>query len=75
VLGDVAEPGPLAQSLDEPSGLTPRAGVPLQARQQLEELVGEEGDGVRRVALEDAEVDDEMDRLLVGPDVRAAVDA
>ena len=48
-----------------------RAGVPLQARQQLEQPVGEPVERVGGVVLEAAEVDDEVDRRLVGPDVRA----
>ena len=41
---------------------------------QLQEPVGEAREGVGRVLLEGAEVDDEMDGRVVGPDVAAAVD-
>ena len=44
VLGDVAEPGALAQPLDEAALVAARAGVLGQAGQQLEQLVGEARD-------------------------------
>ena len=47
----------------------------LQPGQQLDEPVGEAGQGVGGVALEHAEVDDEVDRRVVRPDVAAPVDA
>ena len=74
VLGDVAEPGALVQPVDEAAGDPARAGVPGQPRQQLEQPVGEAVEGVAGVVLQAAEVDDEVDRRLVGPDVRPAVD-
>jgi hypothetical protein len=75
VLGDVAEPGALVEPLHETAAATPRAGVLPEAGQELEDVLGEGGDRVRRELLERAEVDDEVDGLLVGPDVRPAVDA
>ena len=75
VLGDVAEPGALVEPLHEAASTTAGAGVLAQAGQRLEQVVGEAGEGVGGVLLEHAEVDDEVDRLLVGPDVGAAVDA
>ena len=43
--------------------------------QHLQQVVGEAGQRVGRELLQRAEVDDEVDRLVVGPDVGAAVDA
>jgi hypothetical protein len=57
VLGDVAGPRPVAQPRDEPAAPPERAGVVLERRQQGDERVGEARDRVRRVLLEDAEVD------------------
>ena len=74
VLGDVAEPGALVEPLDEAAALAAGAGVLAQPGQHLEQVVGEAGDGVGRELLQRAEVDDEVDRALVGPDVGAAVD-
>ena len=75
VLGDVAEPGALVEALDEAALLATRARVVLQAGEEFDEAIREAGDRVRRVVLEHAEIDDEVDRGVVGPHVRAAVDA
>ena len=75
VLGDVPEPGAFVEPLHEATAAAARARVVLEAGQHLEELLGEAGQLVGRVVLERAQVDDEVDGLLVGPDVRAAVDA
>ena len=74
VLGDVAEPGALVEPLDEAAAAAARAGVLAQPGQHLEEVVGEAREGVGRELLQRPEVDDQVDRLLVGPDVRAAID-
>ncbi len=75
VLGDVTEPGALVQPLDEATPAATGAGVLAQAGQGLEQAVGEVGERVGGVVLEDAEVDHEVDGLVVGPDVGSAVDA
>ena len=75
VLGDVAGPGPVAQPRDEAAAPAERAGVVLEGRQERDERVGEAGELVRRVLLEDAEVDEHADDRLAGPVVRAAQDA
>ena len=75
VLGDVAGPGALAQPGDEPAAPAERAGVVLERRQQRDERVGEVRELVRRVLLEDAEVDEQADDRLARPVVRAAQDA
>ncbi len=74
VLGDVAEPGALVEPLDEPAAAPAGAGVLAQPGQHLEQVVGEARQRVGREVLERAEVDDEVDRLVVGPHVGAAVD-
>src|SRR6185436_8585926 len=74
VLGDVAEPGAFVEPLDEPTAPAARAGVLAQTRQHLQEVVGEAGERVGRMVLQRAEVHDEVDRLVVGPDVRAPID-
>ena len=74
VLGDVTEPGALVQPLHEAAATAAGAGVLAQAGQRLEQAVGELGERVGGVLLEHAEVDHEVDGLVVGPDVRAAVD-
>ena len=75
VLGDVADPGPVAQPGDEPAAPAERAGVVLERRQQRDQRVGEVRELVRRVLLEDAEVDEHADDRLARPVVRAAQDA
>ena len=75
MLGDVAQPGALVEPLEEAAAATARAGVLAQPGQHRDELVGEAGQRVGRELLERAEVDDQVDRLVVGPDVGAAVDA
>ena len=75
VFGHVSHPGALAQSLHKAAWNAAGAGVPRQPGQVGEELVGEALDGVAGVFLEAAQVDDQVDRRLVGPDVRPAVDA
>ena len=74
VLGDVAEPGALVHPLEEAAGHAARAGVPGQARQQLLQAGREPVQGVGGVVLEAAEVEHEVDRGLVGPQVGPAVD-
>ena len=75
VLGDVAGPRPVAQPGDEPAAPAQRTGVVLERRQERDERVVEPGQLVRRVLLEDAEVDEQADDRLAGPVVRAAQDA
>ena len=74
VLGDVPQPGALVEPLHEPAALAAGAGVLAQPGQHLEQVVGEAGDRVGGEPLERAEVDDEVDRLVVGPHVGTAVD-
>jgi hypothetical protein len=62
VLGDVAEPGALAQPLDEAALASARAGVLGQPGQQAEQPVDEAREGVGGVVLERAEVDEQVDR-------------
>ena len=71
VLGDVADPGALVQPLDEPAAPAAAAGVVGQAGQPLDQRVGEAGQLVGGEVLQDAEVDDQLDRRLVVPHVRA----
>ena len=75
VLGDVADPGALAQPIGESADAPGAAGVLADAGQHLEQRLGEAGDRVRREVLEHAEVDDELDRRVVVPVVRPAEDA
>ncbi len=75
VLGDMAGPGPVAESRDEPAPTTERAGVILERRQQGDQRVVEVRQQVRRVLLEDAEVDEQADDRLARPVVGAAQDA
>ncbi len=74
VLGDVAEPGALVQALHEAAAAAAGAGVLAQPGQHLEQVLGEAGQRVGREVLERAEVDHEVDGLVVGPDVGAPVD-
>lgn len=46
-----------------------------QSRKEPQEGVGKSVNGVCGVVLEAAQINDQMDRLLVGPDVGPAVDA
>ena len=71
VLGDVAEPGPLADALQEPAGRALRAVVLLEARQKLLKLLGEAADVARRAVAEGPEVDPHPDAGAVGPEVRS----
>ena len=75
VLGDVADPRPLAQAGDEAAAATERAGMVLERRQQRDERVGEVREQVRWVLLEDAEVDQQPDDGLACPVVGTAQDA
>ena len=75
MLGDVPDPGALAQPSLEAADLAGAAGVLPDARQHLEQRLDEAGDRVGREVLEHAEVDDQLDRRLVVPVVRSAVDA
>lgn len=45
-----------------------------QAGQAGEEMVGEAVDRIGGVVLETAQIDDQMDGLLIGPDVGSSVD-
>ena len=74
VLGDVAEPGPLAEPADEAAATAQRAGVVVERREHADEGVGEVRDRVARPALEVAEVDEHPDDRLRRPVVRAAQD-
>ena len=74
VRGDVAEPGPVLEPLKEAARRTHRAVMPLQARQQGHERVGEAVDRVARIALEDTEIDDEMNGWRIGPDIGTPID-
>ena len=56
------------------SGTAQRAGVVLQAGEQLDQAVHEPGDRVRRPVLEGAEVDQQPDRGVVRPVVRPSED-
>ena len=58
VLGDVADPGALAQPIREAADPPRAAGVLPDAGQHLQQRLREAGDRVRREVLEDAEVDD-----------------
>ena len=75
VLGDVADPGAVAEPGDEAAAPAERAGVVLEAREHLDERVHEARDLVARELLEDAEVDDHADDRLARPVVGAAEDA
>ena len=75
VLGDVADPRPLAQPGDEAAAPAERAGVVLERRQQRDQRVGEVREQVGRVLLEDAEVDQQPDDRLARPVVGTAQDA
>jgi hypothetical protein len=74
VLGDVPQPGALVEALEEAAPTSARAGVLPQAGEHRDEVVGEAGDGVGGELLERAQVDHQVDRLVVGPDVGTAVD-
>ena len=74
VLRDVSHPRSLVEPLDESAGMPAGALVPLQARKQLDKSVSEARNRVARVSLENAEIDDEVDGLLIGPEVRTPVD-
>ena len=70
VLGDVADPRPLAEPGDEPAAAAERAGVVLEGRQQRDQRVGEVRQQVGRVRLEHAQVDQQADDRLARPVVR-----
>src|SRR5258706_2261509 len=74
VLGDVAGPGSIAEPRDEAAATAEAAGVVLEAREELDEGVGEARDLVRRVVLEDAEIDDHPDDRFACPVVGATED-
>src|SRR5258706_10390371 len=74
VLADMAGPGALLEPGDESAAPAEAAGVILEARQEVDEGVGEARDPVRREVLEDAKIDDHPDDRLAGPVVRAAQD-
>ena len=75
MLGDVSEPGALAQPVLEAADPARSAGVLADSGQHLEQRLHEAGDRVAREMLEHAEVDDQLDGRLVVPVVRPAVDA
>ena len=75
VLGDVAGPGAFLEPRDEAAAAAEGAGVVLEARQEVDQGVGEARDLVGRELLEDAEVDHHPDDRLAGPVVGAAEDA
>ena len=62
VLGDVAEPRALLQTLQQAARLAQRARLVLQPRQHLGQRAVEALDGVRRPVLERTEVDEQADR-------------
>jgi hypothetical protein len=74
VLGDVPEPGALLQALQETAAFAPGTGVVSDSWQQPHQPTDETWDGGAVPLLEFAEVDEQMNALLVGPDVWAAVD-
>ena len=74
VLGDMPDPGALVQPIGEAADAPGAARVLADAGQHLEQSLAEAGDRVRREVLEDPEVDDELDRRVVVPVVRAAED-
>ena len=74
MLGDVADPGALVQPLDEAAAPAAAAGVVGQTGQPLDQPIGEAGQQVGGEVLQHPEVDHELDRRLVVPDVRAPVD-
>ena len=52
-----------------------RTRVVVQAREQIDESIGEARDRVGRISLQDTEIDDQMDGWVVGPDIATPVDA
>src|SRR5207247_2459845 len=75
VLGDVAEPGPVAQATEEAAPLAVRAAVLLERGQAADEPFDEAGDHVARVLLELLEVEGEADHGPVAIEARPPVDA
>ena len=69
MLGDVPEPRPVGQALEEPAGAAKGAGVIAEARQEVDQRVVEAGQGVRRPVLQRAEIDQHPDGRFVGPEV------
>jgi len=74
VLGDMPQPGALAQPLHEPAPAADPAGVVDQPGEQGEQVVGERRDRVRGEGLQRPEVDQQVDGLVVRPVVGPAVD-
>ena len=74
VLGDVPGPRAFDQPFAEPSGVPARAGMLAHAREDREQFVGETVDRVRRPVLEGAQIDEQLDRRLVGVVVGPSVD-
>src|SRR4029079_14445317 len=74
-LRDMTEPGALFEPLQESTAEAPRARVPGDAGQGIEQPVDEPGQGVGGELLQGTEVDDQVDRRLEGPHVRTSVDA
>ena len=72
MLHDVAGPGAVAQALDEAAAVAQAAVVLVQPRQPGQQAIGEAGQGVGGAVLERADVDQDLDRLVVGPDAGAA---
>src|SRR5918992_38138 len=75
VLGHVPGPRPAAQPPLEAARAAGAAGVLPDAGEHLEQRVVEAGEPVRWELLEDAKVDDQLDRRVVAPVVGPAVDA
>ena len=74
VLGDVPEPGALVEPLDEAAARPREQECSRSPGSICSRLSVNPGSVSGGEVLERPEVDDEVDRLLVGPDVRAAVD-
>src|SRR4029079_4836415 len=75
VLRDVAPPRAVLEARDEAAAAVQRAGVVRQGRDPLEQPIDEARDLVRRVVLEDAQLDEQLHDRGTRPVVRAAQDA
>src|SRR4029453_12915852 len=74
MLGYVAHPGALREPLHEAASAAATTGVVHQARQPLEQCVGEARKLVGRKVFEHAEINNELDGGFVVPDIRTAED-
>ncbi len=72
MLHDVAGPGAVAQALDEAAAIAQAAVMLVQARQPGQQALVEAGQLVRGEVLQRTDVDQDFDRLVVGPDAGAA---